>query len=180
MTLCEWVIFEPLIRCKYRSEFYVSPQTMPTGYDATFVYNICKETCGVCGDVTIAQTPTSLPKRGSTHQPVTGSLTSNPSGSSFSFPPVIKDPPMCNDTLVVISSACNKVLMFCNLITLNKSLMCQASIKEAFKDYAEFDFKNSIIPTMALGDTYVYNICKSTCNACTSTGPFLDNPLLGP
>jgi len=48
LTLCVWAGSE-ISRCQLESKDYVTPESMPKHYDAYYVYNICKKTCGKCG-----------------------------------------------------------------------------------------------------------------------------------
>jgi len=58
-TLCEWAGRENST-CQQESKDYVTPESMPKHYDAYYVYNICKKTCGKCG-TNVDLKPTTAP-----------------------------------------------------------------------------------------------------------------------
>jgi len=149
MTLCEWTALDISTRCRYKSKNYVSSNTMPTTYDATFVRNICKETCGVCGDTTLSEPPASLPTQ------------------DTEFPTMSATASACRDENIIISSSKDKAdVMLCKIVMLDNLLFCQAKIKEVLKDYTNYDFSHTQVPIVALSNTNIYNICKRTCGVC--------------
>uniref|UniRef100_A0A7S1FYB3 Circumsporozoite protein n=1 Tax=Corethron hystrix TaxID=216773 RepID=A0A7S1FYB3_9STRA len=142
MTLCQWASSTPSTRCSLISKDYVSPQTMPTTYDATFVYNICKKTCGYCDggsfDV-ISNVPSIAPS-----QLISSTLM-----------------PCEDDHLCLTIARGDKILSLCEWASATPSTRCNLRSK----NYVSPD----TMPT-TYDATFVYNICKKTCGYCTTDG----------
>ena len=58
MQLCIWVALD-ISRCGYLSKTVIDP--IPTFYDATYVYNICKKTCKACDGIYNTSSASSTP-----------------------------------------------------------------------------------------------------------------------